>query len=236
MPTPHIEAAPGDIAELVLMPGDPIRAEFIASNWLHSAKLISRVRNMLAFTGIFQGVPVTVMASGMGMPSMGIYCHELFTEYQVGRILRVGSCGSYESSLNPMDLVLATEAWTDSSFAEVYSGVPQQRVRPSTRLNERLYHTSFTMGIELKQCAIHSSDVFYRKDPEYYQRIREREQLQAVEMEAFALFYLAEQLGREAASLLTVSDSLVNHSAIDSHAREQAFLPMIELALKATTS
>ena len=122
MPTPHIQAQKGEIAKSVIMPGDPLRAKFIAENFLENPKLINEVRNILGYTGTYQGSPVTVMASGMGMPSIGIYSYELFTQYDVESIIRVGSAGAYSGELNVYDIVLADSVWSESSFARTQNG------------------------------------------------------------------------------------------------------------------
>ena len=124
MPTPHIQAQKGEIAKSVIMPGDPLRAKFIAENFLENPKLINEVRNILGYTGTYQGSPVTVMASGMGMPSIGIYSYELFTQYDVESIIRVGSAGAYSGELNVYDIVLADSVWSESSFARTRGGEP----------------------------------------------------------------------------------------------------------------
>ena len=161
MGTPHNSAAPGEIAKTVLMPGDPLRAEFIAKNWLTDVKLVNQVRNIYAFTGKYQGKEVTVMASGMGMPSIGIYSYELFTQYGVERIIRIGSAGAYTERLKLYDVVLAEECWSESSFGKTQNGDAADVKYPDSDLNKVIMEAGKECGIEVKPAKIHSSDVFY---------------------------------------------------------------------------
>ena len=138
MPTPHNEAKQGEIAKTVLMPGDPLRAKFIANNWLENFKLVNQVRNMYAYTGTYKGKELTVMASGMGMPSMGIYSYELYKEYDVDKIIRIGSAGSYTQSLKLFDIVLAEKVWSQSAYAKTQSGFEGKFLFPEKRLNDTI--------------------------------------------------------------------------------------------------
>ena len=220
MATPHISAATGDFAKTVLMPGDPLRAKFIAETFLKDAKLVSSVRNVLGYTGTYKGVPVSVMASGMGMPSIGIYSWELFNFYGVETIIRVGSAGSYRAWLNVKDVTLAERAVSESSFARVQGGVKDYAIQPD-------------LGVDLKMSVVHSSDVFYRSASQgTWEDIAEETGTDCVEMESFALFHNAKQLGKRAACLLTISDSFVNHVELSSEEREKSFTDMIRLALE----
>ena len=237
MSTPHIAANPGDFAPTVLMPGDPLRAQFIADQYLNDVRQVNHVRNMLAFTGEYKGQPVSVMGSGMGMPSMGIYAHELFTDFAVERIIRVGSCGAYTQALKLFDIVLANSAWTESTFAAIYSNQKLSVEYPCEGLNRDLLAIAERIGIQQLQLArIHSSDVFYRHDYDEFRLIYRDHGCVAVDMEAFALFHIAQTLGKQAACLLTVSDCLETGAKASSLERERAFGNMLEIALEAGLS
>lgn len=236
MATPHIGAAEGGFAPTVLMPGDPLRARYIAEVYLAQPSCVNEVRNMLAYTGTWQGQEVSVMGSGMGMPSIGIYSWELFQHYGVQRIIRVGSCGAYSPELKLFDLLLADAAYSESSYAKVQAGVAETHLYPSPELTRQLAHAAEQLGIAIRRGTIHSSDVFYREHPETYQDIYQEHGALAVEMESFALFHNARQLGRQAACLLTVSDLLPTGEQASSREREQAFTQMMEVALNTATS
>lgn len=229
--TPHIEAAPGAFAKTVLMPGDPLRAQFIATNYLENVREINRVRNMFAYTGTFRGKPVSVMGSGMGMPSIGIYSWELFKEYDVERIIRIGSCGAYTEDLALYDVVLATHVYSETSFGQTQNGESSPYRKPSSALNHALIQCAHALDIPLKTGTIHSCDVFYRENFEDFRRIYADFGAICVEMEAFALFHNAQVLGKEAACILTVSDSLVTQEAASAEARQTAFTRMMDVAL-----
>lgn len=234
MGTPHNSAALGEIAKTVLMPGDPLRAEFIAKNWLTDAKLVNQVRNIYAFTGRYQGKEVTVMASGMGMPSIGIYSYELFSKYGVERIIRIGSAGAYTERLKLYDVVLAEECWSQSSFGKVQSGDEADVKYPDPELNRLILEAGKECGIEVKPGKIHSSDVFYTEPGmDGYKEIYEKHGSECVEMESFALFHNAGILGKKAACLLTISDSMVTGEATSAKERQEAFGNMMEVALRA---
>lgn len=237
MSTPHIEAQKGDIANIVLMPGDPLRAEFIAKTYLKDVVRFNTVRNMFGFTGTYQGKRISVMGSGMGMPSIGIYSYELFKFYDVEAIIRVGSCGAYDPALNLYDVVLADSAWSESSYAKTQDGAYDSAYTyPSQDLNQALEEAAKTLELPLKKGPIHSSDVFYREHFDVYKDIFSTYGAMAVEMESFALFHNAKVLDKKAACILTVSDSLVTHEATEAHERQVAFTKMMEIALKAALS
>lgn len=232
MATPHIELNDlTKIAKVVLMPGDPLRAKWIAETYLTDVVQINGVRNMLGFTGKFGKKLVTVMGSGMGMPSIGIYSYELFAFYGVEKIIRVGSAGSYSPHLNLYDVVLASAAWSESSYAKTMGVTNRQTIRPTKSLNNRLMKSAHKLGIPVKEAIIHSSDVFYRVNPDEYKEIFAKHQAECVEMESFALFANARALNKQAACILTISDSLVTKEATTSEERQQAFNKMIEVAL-----
>lgn len=233
MATPHISASTGAFAKTLLMPGDPLRAKFIAETFLTNPQLVTSVRNILGYTGTYKGVPVSVMASGMGMPSIGIYSWELFRFYGVENIIRIGSAGSYRDWLNVMDVTLAESAVSESSFARVQGGETSHSLKPSETLNAAIQKKAKELGIVLKMSVVHSSDVFY-SDPSQgtWQDIAERTGSDCVEMESFALFHNAHVLGKQAACLLTISDSFVNHVELTSEQRQNSFTEMMRLALE----
>ena len=234
MPTPHNQAERGQIAPTVLMPGDPLRAQMIAETFLEGAESFNRVRGMLGFTGTYKGKPVSVMGSGMGMPSIGIYSYELFTEYGVENIIRVGSAGAYAPELKLYDVVLASAAWSESSFAYTMTGSEDKLAYPSRALNDSLIESAKALNIPLHLGIIHSSDVFYRKPwqgENYWMEIRDREGCLAVEMESFALFHNAAVTGKQAACLLTISDSFTSGEETTAEERQKSFTRMMDIAL-----
>jgi len=232
IPTPHIELKDKDkIAKVVLMPGDPLRAKWIAETYLTDVVQINGVRNMLGFTGKFGKKKVTVMGSGMGMPSIGIYSYELFAFYGVEKIIRVGSAGAYSPNLKLYDVVLASAAWSESSYAKTMGVTNRSTIRPNKSLNNRILRSAEKLGVPLKEAVIHSSDVFYRMTPDEYKDIYAKHNAECVEMESFALFANARALGKQAACILTISDSLVTKEATSSAERQSSFNRMIEVVL-----
>ncbi len=232
IPTPHIEAKKDDIAKLVLMPGDPLRAKTIADTYLENVTQFNTVRNMFGYTGTYKGKRVSVMGSGMGMPSIGIYSFELFTFYGVEKIVRIGSCGAYSKDLKLYDVLLADCAYSESSYAKTQSGTYEDTYTyPSAALNQQIEANAETLNIPITKGTIHSSDVFYRENFDDYKTIYQNHQAIAVEMEAFALFHNAAVTNKQAACLLTVSDSLVTKEATTSEERQNAFTKMMEIAL-----
>ena len=234
IPTPHIEVSQlGIIAETVLMPGDPLRAKFIADTFLSDVVLFNQVRGMLGYTGNYQGKKVSVMGSGMGMASMGIYSYELCAFYGVNNIIRIGSAGSYTKDVNLYDIILAKDAWTESSYAKTQSGNSNPIAQPSEQLNAKILAAASRINIPVWHDRIHSSDVFYRQNFNDYQQIQRDHGCVCVEMETFALFANAQVLNKHAACVLTISDSLVTHEATSSMERQVAFTKMMELVLAA---
>ena len=237
MSTPHIAAEPGDFAKTVLMPGDPLRAQFIAETFLKDVRQVTAVRGMLGFTGTYEGRPISVMGSGMGMPSIGIYSYELFKFYGVDNIIRIGSAGSYTEKAKLFDVVLATGAVSESSYAKTQSGFEGHITFPSRELNEKLRASAAKQGIPLIEGNIHSSDVFYRQPsdakPTYWEKLRDEQGCVCVEMESFALFANAQVLGKHAACLLTISDSFVSPEATTAEQRQKSFTNMMKVALGA---
>ena len=231
MSTPHIEAQKDDIAKVVLMPGDPLRAKFIAETFLTDVKKFNTVRNMFGYTGLYKGKEVSVMGSGMGMPSIGIYSYELYTEYDVESIIRIGSAGSYSERANVYDVVLADSAYSESSFAKVAFNYEEDVLTPSATLNERLLVSAEKLGVDVITGRIHSSDVFYRDSGTNWEELRDNHDVLCVEMESFALFANAKKLDKKAACILTISDSFVTQEVTSAEERQTAFTKMMEIAL-----
>lgn len=233
MSTPHNGAENGAFAKTVLMPGDPLRAKFIAETFLENPKLVTSVRNVLGYTGIYNGKEISVMASGMGMPSIGIYSFELFTQYGVETIVRIGSAGAYTEDLNLYDVVLAESAYSESSYAKTQNGCEDDVLYPSKEINEKILAAAQKLGIPCKEVRIHSSDVFYQDaNRGSFTRYPEKYGAKCVEMESFALFHNANVLGKKAACLLTISDSLVTHEEATAEERQNAFTAMMKIALE----
>lgn len=234
MSTPHNGAERGAFAKTVLMPGDPLRAKFIAETFLENPKLVTSVRNVYGYTGTYKGKEISVMASGMGMPSIGIYSYELYTQYGVETIIRVGSAGAYTDDLKVYDVVLAESAYSESSFARVQNGCEENVMHPSKETNEKILAAAEKLGISCKEARIHSSDVFYQDENRgSYERYPNEYGAKCVEMESFALFHNANVLGKKAACLLTISDSFVTKEATSSEERQNAFTAMMKIALEA---
>ncbi len=229
--TPHNEAKKGDFAKVVIMPGDPLRAKYIAENFLDDYELVTDVRNVLGYTGHYKGKEVSVMASGMGIPSMGIYAHELFKFYDVDKIIRVGSCGSYKPEIKVRDLILVDKAVTNSSFSLEYACLKEDVVSSSLSLNTKILDTAKMNNMNINYGNIYTSEVFYSIIDKQSPKVAMYDCL-GVEMETFALFYVAKMLNKEAACILTVSDSLVTHEEISAIKREQSLNDMIRLALE----
>ena len=234
MPTPHIESKKEDIAPIVLMPGDPLRAKYIAENFLENAKLINSVRNMLGYTGTYKGKRVTVFASGMGIPSIGIYSYELYYYYDVEKIIRIGTCGSFNKDIKLLDIVLSSGAYCKSYFDVLLDGVDVDFVQSSGELNRQIMNTSKEKNIDLKFGKTITSDVFdlYCDDIEKFRDTFPDLNFLSIEMEAFGLFYVAKKLGKEASCLMTVVDSLFDKHSLTSEDREKSLNEMIELALE----
>jgi len=236
MPTPHNAAQKGQIAKTVLMPGDPLRAQFIAETYLESPEEFNSIRGMLGFTGTYKGKPVSVMGSGMGMPSIGIYSYELFTLYDVDEIVRVGSAGGYKDTLKLYDVVLATECFSESTFAKCQNGFDGNKIAASEILYNKLRDSAARLSLPVVEGVIHSSDVFYYAESggePYWKKVMREHDCLAVEMESFALFHNAKVTGKKAACLVTISDMLEGGQATTAKEREQSFTRMMEIALGA---
>jgi purine-nucleoside phosphorylase len=234
MATPHIELNDkSKIAKTVLMPGDPLRAKHIAYTYLTDVIQINQVRNMFGYTGYYKGKKVTVMGSGMGMPSIGIYSYELYNFYDVETIIRVGSCGSYSKDINVYDVIIVDKAYSESTFALTAFGYEENTLPANQELVNRLNEAAKKLQIPVFNGTIHSSDVFYRAKGDVFKDVRDPYGCVGVEMESFALFANARHLGKKAACILTVSDSLVTHEVTSAEERQTSFNKMMEIALEA---
>ena len=235
MATPHIESKLEDIAEVVLMPGDPLRAKYIAENFLIDCKLVNAVRNMLGYTGYYHGKRITVFASGMGVPSIGIYSYELYKFYNVKKIIRIGTSGSFHKDVKVLDVILSTGAYCKSYFDQLLDNHDIDYIESSNSLNEDIKKVAEDKHISLKIGKTITSDVFdlYSDSEEEFRSNFPLDNFLSVEMEAFGLFYIAKKFGREASCLLTVVDSLYDKRNLTSKEREISLNQMIELALEA---
>jgi purine-nucleoside phosphorylase len=231
MPTPHISAEKGDFAPSILLPGDPLRAKHIAENFLDDAKLVNEVRNMLGYTGTYQGVDVSVMGTGMGIPSASIYATELITEYGVERLIRVGSCGGILPSVELRDIVLAMGASTDSGVNRVRYGGYDFSATADFGLLRAAADAAESRGIAVKVGNVHSADLFYNPDPDAFDRMEAMGVL-AVEMEAAGLYGVAAEKGGRALTIATVSDHVRTGASTTSEEREQTFDDMVVIALE----
>ncbi|MFW5794689.1 MAG: purine-nucleoside phosphorylase [Bacillota bacterium] len=232
MATAHINAEKGDIAKTVLMPGDPLRAKYIADTFLKDVTKFNEVRNMFGYTGYYNGKKISVMGSGMGQPSIGIYSYELFKFFDVENIIRIGSCGAYTKDLDLYDTILASDAYSESTYAYVQGKEKRDTLPASKELNKALVKIAEDLKIPLTIGIIHSSDVFYRENPDEALQQAKDKKLIGVEMESFALFHNANVTGKNAACLLTVSDSLVTSKSTSSEERQTAFTNMMKIALE----
>ena len=234
MPTPHNEAAFGAIAKTVIMPGDPLRAQYIAENFLENAKLVNQVRGMYAYTGTYQGKELTIMASGMGMPSMGIYSYELYKFYQVENIIRIGSCGAYRPDLELFDIVLSDNVYCEGNYALTFNNEDCHLVSASKELNTVIQETAKSTNLNLYCGNTVCLEVFDPYMPDFEQSIsRLPSDLNPYsgEMEAFALFYNAKFFSKKASCLMTVVDSRFKNDVATTEQRETGLNNMIKLAL-----
>jgi len=230
MPTPHISAEKGDFAPSILLPGDPLRAKHIADNFLDDVKQVNAVRNMFGYTGTYNGVPVSVMGTGMGIPSASIYATELITQYDVERLIRVGSCGGILSSINIRDVILAIGACTDSGVNRVRYGNDDFAATADYWLLKAAEQAASAKGIEVKVGNVHSADLFYNPDGEAIDRM-EAMGVMAVEMEAAGLYGVAAEKGGRALTICTVSDHIRTGASTSSEERQETFDEMVEIAL-----
>lgn len=234
MATPHIECEKNDISDLVLMPGDPLRAKYIADKFLEDAKLVNDVRNMFAYTGLYKGKRITVFPSGMGIPSMGIYAYELFNFYDVKKIIRIGTAGSFNKDIKIMDVVLSEGATARTYFSELLDNKVSEFAPASKELNSKIVEVAREKGIECKVGRTITSDVFdpYCSDKEAFASNFFGDKYLACEMEAFALFYLADKFNRDASCLITIVDSKYEDRIVSSEDREKSLDDMITIALE----
>lgn len=230
MPTVHISANKGDIADTILLPGDPLRAKFIAENFLENVVCYNEVRGMYGFTGNYKGKKVSVQGTGMGMPSIGIYTHELISHYGVKNLIRVGSCGSFQENVKVRDVILAIGASTNSRYIHQYNLPGYYAPTASFELIEKAKKSAEKKEISVKVGNVLSSDIFYDDDADAWTKWAKMGIL-AVEMEAAALYMNAARLGANALAILTVSDSLVTGESTTSQEREKTLVDMIEVGL-----
>lgn len=231
----HCNAKKEDIAKTVLMPGDPLRAKYIAENFLENARLVNTVRNMLAYTGTYKGKEITVFSHGMGMASMGIYCYELYKFYDVENIIRIGSCGAYSEDLNIFDTILVDKSYTEGNFAYEWNEKDCHLIESSEFLNVLIESTAKEINIPYIKGNTLCSDCFdgyLESIPNLIKRFPKELNIIGAEMEAFALFYMAHYIGRQASCLLTVVDSHYKKQEISSEEREKSLNNMITLALE----
>lgn len=231
MSTPHNEAGRGEIAKTVLMPGDPLRAKYIADHYLEGARCFNTVRNMLGYTGTYHGKEVSVMGGGMGMPSVGIYSYELYHFYDVESIIRIGSAGALQDELNARDIVIGMGACTNSDYASQYRLPGTYAPIADYGLLKKAVDVTEEKGIPVKVGNILSSDIFYNDDDSVNEKWR-RMGVLAVEMEAAALYMNAARAGKKALCILTISDHLFKEQALDARERETSFTQMMEIALE----
>lgn len=231
-PTPHISAAKGDFAPSILLPGDPLRAKHIAENFLDQVTQVTEVRNMLGFTGTHEGVPVSVMGTGMGIPSASIYATELMNDYGVERLIRVGSCGAVTEEVAVRDVILAIGACTDSLVNRTRYGGLDFAATADFALLRAAAEAAEARGIEVKVGNVHSADLFYNPDPDAFDRMEAMGVL-AVEMEAAGLYGVAAEHRGRALTICTVSDHIRTGEATSSEERQKTFDDMVEIALEA---
>jgi purine-nucleoside phosphorylase len=227
----HIAARKEEIAPLVLLAGDPLRAKWVSENFLVQPVLVNTTRNAFYYTGDYKGKRITVGASGMGCPSIGIYSYELFTEYEVESIIRIGTCGAYRSDIKLYDLINVERAYSESTYALAAFGYMDNNFIQRGNAYNTINETAKKMGLDILNGDIHSGDAFYTSSKEIPE-IAKVHNLLAAEMEAFALFANAKYLGKTAGCLLTVSDNIVNKTMISAEEREKKVSRMIELALE----
>ena len=232
--TPHNEAQVGDIAKTVLMPGDPLRAKYIAENYLQNARVVNTVRNMYGFTGTYKGKEITVFASGMGMPSMGIYAYELYKFYGVENIIRIGSCGAYTEDLNLFDTILVDKSFTEGNYSRTFNNVDCHIVEASSYLNSLIKQIAQEDGMKLVDGNVFCSEVFdyYMEDLRtVMRRFPTTFRINCAEMESFALFYIAKYFHKKASCLLTVVDSHYKKQEATFREREVSLNNMVRIAL-----
>lgn len=230
MSTPHNSANKGDIAKTVLLPGDPLRAKFIADTFLTDVKQFNSVRNMFGYTGYYKGKKVSVMGSGMGMASLAIYVSELYTQYDVEQVIRIGSAGSYTADIKVFDVVIAQGACTNSNFAVQYDLPGTFSAIGDFGLLKKAYDKANEMKVPVHVGNIYSSDIFYDAQPESWKKWAALGCM-CVEMETYALYCLAAYYHKKALTILTISDSFISHKVTTAEQRQSSFTQMMEIAL-----
>ena len=233
MSTPHNEAIDSDIAKTVIMPGDPMRAKYIAENYLDDYKLVNKVRGMYAYTGYYKNKRITVMAHGMGNPSIGIYSYELFKFYDVDNIIRVGSAGALTDKIKLKSVLLAEKVYSKSNYAKIQNGSDDIVLSSSEMLNDQIISTARENNINVLKSVVYCSDAFYN-ETEKPNILFDEYGCSAVEMESFALFHNARVLNKRATCILTISDNLVTKEKLSAMERQTGFDKMIKLALNST--
>lgn len=231
--TPHIEAKKEEISKIVIMSGDPLRAEFIAKNYLKDVKLVNKVRGMLAFTGYYKDTKITVMGHGMGMAGAGIYFFELYKFYDVEKIIRIGSCGTALKSIDLLDIILVDKSYTESNYAYIFSKEKSNLESSSSELNNNIEKAALSKNKKIIKGNVLTCDVFdpYVDWKAILNRVPKSLNILATEMESFALFHIAKRLNKKAACILTVVDSKCTDKIISSDDRENKLVDMIEIAL-----
>ncbi|MBQ8192554.1 MAG: purine-nucleoside phosphorylase [Bacilli bacterium] len=234
----HINAKKDDIAPIVILPGDPLRAKYIAENFLDNAKEVTNVRNMLGFTGTYKGTRVTVMGSGMGMPSCGIYVFELFYYYNVQKIIRIGTCGVSSPKVEIPEIILADKVYSESNFAFSYNGYKENVVVPSQNLVNNIEKCAKEKGLKIHKGTIMTTDVFgpYVDDDALMARVPQGLDILGEEMESFGLIHVANSFNREAAVLVTAVDSKFSDTIVSVEDRQTSLNDMIGLALDSLSS
>ena len=235
--TIHIEAKKEDISKIVIMPGDPLRAKYIAEKYLDNYRLVNKVRNILAYTGKYKNKEITIMASGMGMPSMGIYAYELYKYYDVETIIRIGSCGVYNKDINLLETILVEKSYTEGNFAKNLTGEEEHIASSTEEINNILKQKAKEKNIKMRAENIACTECFdqYIDDvPGLVKRFPKEENIVGSEMESFALFYTAKKLNKKSACLLTVVDIIGENKLLTSEQRERALGDMIDIALESS--
>ena len=240
-PTPHINATPEDFAKTVLMPGDPLRAKFIAENFLDNARLVNNVRGIHGYTGVYKGVPVSVMASGMGMPSIGIYSYELFNFFEVENIIRVGSAGGVSESVKVRDIILAQGACTNSNYAHNFNLPGTFAPIADFDLLRKAVENAEELKLDYKVGNVLSSDTFYNDEVGLSDEMKStalwgKMGVLGVEMEAAALYMNAARSGKSALAILTISDHLLTGESLSADDRQNTFTDMMKLSLETAVS
>lgn len=231
MATPHIEAASNEFAKTVLMPGDPLRAKFIAENFLDNAKCVTRVRNILGYTGTYKGQPISVMGSGMGIPSISIYATELYKDYGVENIIRIGSCGAVRDDINVGDVIVGMSASTDSNVNRMRLNQCDFAATADFGLLQQVANTATKLDKKIRVGNVFTADLFYTPQPEMF-ALMEKYGILAVEMEAAGLYGVAAEYGKKALAVFTVSDHIKTGESMSADERETSFKDMMELTLE----